>query len=310
MGRLNRIYILPTGFGFVFIAGALIMILVGASYQNNLVNMLAFFMMSLIFIAMVQTHNNLKDISLEQMIAEGGFCESEFLVTVILKNTSDQPRFNLETKLRRMKARAVYDNVHPLLPRSSLKLRTAYPALKRGRHILKDVNVSAVFPLGLFRAWILLAGETPVFIYPKPEGSLILARSQVVEQDVGSVALRGGDDFHGHRRYQTGDSVGHIDWRARAKGRPLLVKEFNQGAPAPRLVDWFQLQGLDTEARLSQLTVWVQDALASRDVFGLRLPGTVIPAAQGSAHAQRCLEALAVFTDPISRESKERSDAS
>ncbi len=307
MGRLNRIYILPTGFGFVFIAGALIMILVGASYQNNLVNMLAFFMMSLIFIAMVQTHNNLKDITLEQLVAEGAFAETEFLVTIILKNTSDQPRFNLESRLRRRKPHAAYENVHPLLPQSNLKLRTTYPALKRGRSILKDVHVSAVFPLGLFRAWILLSGETPVYVYPKPAGHLSLTRSHVVEQDVGPFAVRGGDDFYGHRRYQRGDSVGHIDWRARAKGRPLLVKEFNQGSPSPRIVDWFQLEGLETEARLSQLTVWINEAVASRDVFGLRLPGQVISPAQGPAHAQRCLEVLAVFDDRAAK--KERANA-
>ncbi|MES2965054.1 MAG: hypothetical protein V4760_14305, partial [Bdellovibrionota bacterium] len=60
--RKNRVYILPTGFGLVFIAGALVMILVGATYQNNLVNLLAFFMLSLVFIGMIQTHNNLKDV--------------------------------------------------------------------------------------------------------------------------------------------------------------------------------------------------------------------------------------------------------
>jgi uncharacterized protein (DUF58 family) len=308
MGRINRIYILPTGFGFVFIAGALVMILVGASYQNNLVNMLAFFMMSLIFIAMVQTHNNLKDIALEQMIAEGAFAETEFLVTIILKNTSDQPRFNLETRLRRLKPRAVYENVHPLLPRSNLKLRATYPAVKRGLYHLKDVHVSAVFPLGLFRAWILFSGETQVYVYPKPAGHLDLSRAQVTDLDVGTLAVRGGDDFYGHRRYQPGDSVGHIDWRARAKGRPLLVKEFNQGSPSPRLIDWFQLEGLETEARLSQLTAWINAAVLSQDVFGLRLPGQLISPAQGPAHVQRCLEALAVFDERFAQ--KERPNAS
>jgi uncharacterized protein (DUF58 family) len=298
MGRINRIYILPTGFGFVFIAGAMIMILVGASYQNNLVNMLAFFMMSLIFIAMVQTHNNLKDVALEQMIAEGGFSEGEYLVTVVLKNTAGEPRFNLETKLRRRKPLVQYENVHALLPRGVLKLRSSYPALQRGRHLLKDVHVSAVFPLGLFRAWIILPAESPVFVYPKPDGKHLLKLGALADQDLGSIAVRGGDDFYGHRRYEVGDSAGHIDWRARAKGRPLLVKEFNQGAPAPLVLDWFALDGLDTETRLSQLTLWINEAVIAREVFGLRLPGQLIAPSQGPAHAQRCLETLAVFEVP------------
>ena len=300
LGRKNRIYILPTGFGLTFISGALVMILVGASYQNNLVNMLAFFMMSLIFIAMVQTHNNLKDIGLEQLITEGGFAEGEFLVTCVLRNSSDQPRYNLETKIRRTKPKAQYENVHPLLPKSFLKLRTTYPAFKRGRYDLKDVHVSAVFPLGLFRAWIILDGAAPVYVYPKPEGTHLASRSLMNEDESsGSHVVKGGDDFYGHRRYELGDSAGHIDWRARAKGRPLLVKEFNQGVPAPRLLDWFQLGNLGTEERLSQLALWVNEATTGRQVYALRLPGQTLGPSQGPAHAQRCLEALAVFDEGL-----------
>ena len=295
MGRLNRIYILPTGFGLVFISGAMLMILVGASYQNNLVNMLAFFMMSLIFIAMVQTHNNLKDIYLSQITAEGGFSGDEYLVTIVLANKSDEPRFNLETKIRRKKPKAAYENVHPLLPKSQLKLRTSYASGKRGRYKLNDVHVSTVFPLGLFRAWVILAGETIVYVYPKPEGSLAVRPSATTNEQSGSQVVRGGEDFYGHRRFQKGDSPGHIDWRARAKKRPLLVKEFDQGSPAPTILDWHQLGDLKNEAKLSQLAVWVNECTSQRALFGLKLPGLFITPSQGSAHAQRCLECLAVY---------------
>ncbi len=295
MGRMNRIYILPTGFGGVFIAGALLMILVGASYQNNLVNMLAFFMMSLIFIGMVQTHNNLKDISLGQLITDGGFADGEFLVTVVLTNKANEPRFNLETRLRRRKPKVAYENVHPLLPKGELKLRTSYAAGARGLYKLNDVSVSTIFPLGLFRAWIVLPGETTVCVYPKPEGSRLTRFGTDVSEAASSMMIRGGDDFHGHRRYQIGDSPGHIDWRARAKKRPLLVKEFDQGAPVPLILDWNQTPFMPTEARLSQLSLWVNDCTARRDAFGLRLPGVFIAAGMGLSHTQRCLEALAAF---------------
>lgn len=295
MGRLNRIYILPTGFGAVFIAGALLMILVGASYQNNLVNMLAFFMMSLIFIAMVQTHNNLKDISLEQISAEGGFAGDEFLVTAVLSNKAADTRYNLETRLRRLRPKVAYENVHPLLPKGQLKLRTSYVAPERGLYRLRDVNVSAVFPLGLFRAWLILPGETHVYIYPHAHGQRTpRGRIETIEMS-GSLSVRGGDDFFGHRRYQVGDSPGHIDWRARAKKRPLLVKEFDQGAPQPIVFDWNDLEGLGIEERLSQLAAWINEAGARRDAYGLRLPGVFIPANHGLSHLRRCLEALAVF---------------
>ncbi|RYZ67387.1 MAG: DUF58 domain-containing protein [Proteobacteria bacterium] len=297
MGRKNRIYILPTGFGYVFIAGALIMILVGASYQNNLVNMLAFFMMSLVFIAMVQTHNNLKDVGLEQTVADGGYAGQEFLVTTVLTNSSDEARFNLEAKLNRKKPKVAYENVQPLSPKSFLKLRSTYTAAKRGRYTFNDVSVSTIFPLGLFRSWIRLEAKTQVWIYPEPKGDRLLPRGVAADAVPGAAAVRGGEDYHGHRRYVMGDTYTHIDWKARAKGRPLLIKEFNDGAPAPIFLDWTALEGLDTEARLSQLCKWVNDAALKRDPFGLRLPGSIIQPGIGVGHAQRCLEALASYED-------------
>lgn len=298
MGRKNRIYILPTGFGCVFIAGALIMILVGASYQNNLVNMLAFFMMSLVFIAMVQTHNNLKDIVLEQTIADGGFAGQEFLVTTVLANSSDEARFNLEAKLNRQKPKVAYENVQPLLAKSSLKLRSSYNAGTRGRYVFNDVSVSTIFPLGLFRSWIRLESETNVWVYPEPKGDRVLPRGIASDAVQGAAAVRGGEDYHGHRRYEFGDTYTHIDWKARAKGRPLLIKEFNDGAPAPIYLDWQSLEGVETEARLSQLSKWVNDAALKREPFGLKIPGVSIAPGIGHSHAQRCLEALASHETP------------
>lgn len=292
--RKNRVYIVPTGFGLVFIAGALIMILVGATYQNNLVNLLAFFMLSLVFIAMIQTHNNLKDVKLEQMLADNGYAGSDFLVTSVIGNPTREIRFNLETKLRKRTPKSIYENFQPLLPDGTIKLRASYPCDRRGSYEIHDLKVETVFPLGLFRAWMWMETKTNYFVYPEPKGKRKFPVGLTSDPVSGVARQRGGDDFYGHRRYQIGDAAGHIDWKARARGRPLLVKEFNDGAPAPILLDWFALEDLETEDRLSQLTAWVDDATRKRIVFGLRLPNLVIPPSTGAQHAQRCLEALAV----------------
>lgn len=296
MGRKGRIYILPTGFGLLFIGGALMMILVGATYQNNLVNLLAFFMLSLIFIAMVQTHNNLKDVSVEAVEAENGYKDGQHLVTTVLSNSARDPRFNLEFSLRRKPAASIYENTQPLLPKGLVKLKASYPALSRGKYVLDEVKIHTMYPLGLFRAWTWLPNKTTYYVYPKPGGQLPFPRGTVGSEDAHvQMATKGGEDFAGHRRYENGDSLGHIDWKAKARGRPLLIKEFNEGAPAPITLDWYQLdEELDTERKLSQLTQWVDEAVRRRAVFGLRIPGRTIQPSQGLQHAQVCLQALAV----------------
>ena len=54
---------------------------------------------------------------------------------------------------------------------------------------------------------------------------------------------------------------------------------------------------LGTEEKLSRLTRWVLDAHASGLSYGLRLPGKKIEPANGDAHRQKCLEALALFVE-------------
>jgi uncharacterized protein (DUF58 family) len=291
----NRIYILPTRFGLVFVTGAVVMILIGAGYQNNLVNLLAYFMLSLVFISMIQTQNNLKDISVAALETEGGFAGRDFLVTTIVANGSREPRFNLETGLKRQVLISLYENVHPVLPQSNLKLRASFAARTRGRHQVREVKVSSMFPLGLFRAWCWYKIESDVFIYPEPKGDLPLPLRGVAS-DAGVVAqFESGEDFHGHRKFQEGDSARHIDWKAHARGRPLLIKEFKDGAPQSTLLDWNSLSGLESEARLSQLSKWIEDARRAQIPFGLRLPHRTFPPGHGALHSIQCLKALAEY---------------
>ena len=110
------------------------------------------------------------------------------------------------------------------------------------------------------------------------------------EQSFGS-----GDDFAGVRDYVPGESQRHIDWKAVARGQPLMTKEFvaeNEGAVA---LNFFDLPFPDLEEKLSQLTLWVIEAERARQPYALRLPGVEISPAVGQMHFHRCLRALSLF---------------
>ncbi|HVK61534.1 MAG TPA: DUF58 domain-containing protein [Bdellovibrionales bacterium] len=297
MKRQSRVYILPTAFGYLFLSGALIMMLIGATYQNNLVNLLAFFMMSLVFISMVQTHNNLKDVELQKLIGENAFAHTEYVVGFVLGNPTKETRHALEVDLKKKTPHLVLENNLPLLAHGNLKLKVSYKAGARGKMRVQQAKVHTAYPLGLFRAWIWLESQTDVFIYPEPKKFRSSPVTEASEAKAIPQSHKGGDDFHGHRRYHVGDPFGHIDWKAHARGRPLLVKEFNDGAPSPYVFEWKQLDGLSFEERLSTLSYWIDDAAKRNLVFGLKMPGVNIAPAQGIQHVQRCLEALAVYEE-------------
>jgi uncharacterized protein (DUF58 family) len=301
-----RIYILPTGFGFLFLFGAVLMIFIGAAYQNNLVNMLAFFMLSLIFVSMVQTANNLKDVVVEAIEVEGGHAGREFVVTSVLRNSGKDPRFNLETNLNKKKPRLAYENVQPLLPLSRIKLRASYSAGRRGKETTNTLTVHTTYPLGLFRSWVKIEHPSEYYIYPALKGSMPLPSGGQGQTASHLANQKGGDDFHGHRRYVIGDSFNHIDWKARARGRPLLIKEFSEGSPQALAFSYDSLSHLEPEDRLSQLAQWIDQARTRRLPYLLILPDLVIPPGHGHTHAVRCFEALATF---VPRNQKEPSRA-
>ena len=291
-----RIYILPTRFGIGFVSGAVVMILIGASYQNNLVNMLAFFLLSVTFISMIQTHNNLKDVRLALVESDGGFAGDEFVVTAVLANQAASPRFNLNARLRREKPRSIYDRFLPLPARATIRLRSSYPAARRGKYRAKGVSVSTTFPLGLFRAWINFSSPVDYYVYPVPKGERPLPTT---ESDEGTAQVHdiGGEDFHGHRKFQNGDSHRHVDWKAHARGRQYLVKRFNEGAPRAIHLDWSALKGLPVEERLSQMSRWVDDARKRKLIYSFAIPKRRIAPGHGHHHAVQCLQALAEFDE-------------
>src|SRR5262249_47476384 len=109
-------------------------------------------------------------------------------------------------------------------------------------------------------------------------------------------SLRDGtEDFRGFRDYVQGDSPRHIHWKALARGAPLLVKEYAAASQTPVVFDLDDVRARDTENRLSQLCRWIVEADRNGAVYGLGLPGVLIPLASGPVHRRRCLTALARF---------------
>jgi uncharacterized protein (DUF58 family) len=104
-----------------------------------------------------------------------------------------------------------------------------------------------------------------------------------------------GDDFSGMRPYIHGESQRHIDWRAVARGQPLITKQFTTEEEGVVHLDFSVLRLTDVEERLSQLTLWVIEAERARRPYGLRLPGAEIPPAIGQAHFHQCMRALSLF---------------
>lgn len=180
----------------------------------------------------------------------------------------------------------------------TLAMSVALPAVEIGVEPSIRVRLRSSYPLGLFCAEREVVITHPRKIHPQAEGLLSLPAADPALAGAGleaghSAGQSGseGDDFAGLREWQLGDSLRHVDWRAVARGRPLLVKQWTSGAGGSVTLDWSKLE-LEPLARASQMARWIETCESSSTPYALRLPESEIAVNLGPVHAQRCLDAL------------------
>jgi uncharacterized protein (DUF58 family) len=290
---VRQVYIWFTRYGGLFLLCLLLMLLGAINYMNSLGYLLSFLLGGLGLVALLHTWRGLMGLRLEGGKAEPVFAGQEAVFQLQLANPRRYDRLALRLQTRA--GTEVTDDL-PAGERHNLALR--HPTERRGELALGRITLSTVFPLGLFRAWSYLDLGLSCLVYPRPLGNGPLPlRPTGAAGDEGACGS-GTDDFIGPRPYRPGDSPQHLDWKALARERGLVSKEF-AGACATRVVlDWDDLPGVEPELRLSILCRFVLMAAAQESPFQLRLPGLAIPEGRGEVHRHRCLAALARFQPP------------
>ena len=282
----RRVYILPTGNGIAFAATLLATLLGSLNYQNNLGLFFTFLMGAVALVSMHHCWFNLLGIRVGARDAIPVFRGQAACFPVFLEELRDKPRGTI----------CVRDAACTLLgpgEKRPLTLRMATP--RRGEQRLEHVVVETRHPLGLFRAWSRVRVRARVLVYPRPAVRAAQPlREESVEHHARGDCIIGADDFVGPRPYRQGDSPRQVDWKALARERGLVIKQFGGDHAARVWLDWQQHDG-GTEHRLARLARQVIEANERGLGFGLRLPGRVIDPGRGDGHKHRCLETLARF---------------
>lgn len=292
--RFGRVYIIPTGFGFAFTGGAVFMLMIGSAYENNLVNLLGFFMLAILFTAMIATHNNINGIEISRVETVFGFAGEHFPVSMVVHNTTKSAKSNCDFKIRGFKKIAQYDARSVIPPRGETRLLASFESPARGEHDLSRFTLSTTAPFGLFYAWQIRPSDAVATIYPRRIGALNW--SENTGAAVGNLTrASGAEDYKEHRLYQMGDNLRRVDWFAYARGRQLMTKEFDEPAGTGLYFDFQKLSNVEVETRLEQLAKWVDLAINRGQPFTLALPGKKMGPDQGLAFAHRAWSELAKY---------------
>ena len=287
----RQIYILPTGAGVFYAAVVLSMVLGSLNFQNNLGLFFGFFLTGVGLIAMHRCWFNLLGLEVQVRAGPPVFAGSPAQFEVVLRNERSSSRSDLRAVGTGKSGSGIHLDSHD---QQSLSLSIA--SERRGLLRLPVVEIETRHPMHLFRAWCLADSAAACLIYPRPADL-----APPASQDAGDARRRhrskaeGSEDFLGPREYRRGDSLRRLDWKALARERGLMIKQFGAELGGSTWIDWSDLESGDPERRIALLARQVLDAAQTGQRFGLRLPGVEIPLDRGETQAHRCLETLALF---------------
>ncbi|MGH3848617.1 MAG: DUF58 domain-containing protein, partial [Pseudonocardiaceae bacterium] len=250
--------------------------------------LLTFFLAALGVVAMLHTFRNVHGLRVRWRAPEPVFAGDNAVFPLLIENPSRHGRYALDVATSPDNRQTLNVSQEPGVTRIALR------AEQRGMLRPGKITVETRYPLGLFRAWARLSPDVYCLVYPRPARADLPLPPPAGDAGAGKTIVAGNEELQFLRVYRQGDSPRRLAWHAYARGRGLLTKQFAADEGGEVWLDFAQVPGAGTEAKLSRLTRWVLDADAAGIPFGLRLPGGEVPPATGEAQRRLCLERLAL----------------
>ncbi len=237
------------------------MLIAGLNYNSNLGLAFAFLMASVALVTMHHCNRNLLGLQVDVTAEVDAFAGGEASFDFVLRNDSSVDRRDVEIRclgaagMRSVLGRIERDGSGR---RSGGAARSDPDCPVRAAHALSlrlvpRLDLCAGLADRLRRS---RAARQPRRCRPSG-GSGHAARSEA----------RGDEDFAGLRAYEPGMPLKHMAWKVLARGGEAAVRSYSSLAAQPEWLEWSSLEGQDTEARLSQLCLWVLESEAAQRVY-------------------------------------------
>jgi uncharacterized protein (DUF58 family) len=243
--RLDLAFQVTAG-GVIFVSIFTVVAFAAWNTGNNLLFLVFSVLASTLFVAWTAARVSLRDLVVSARFPDHIFAGDPAPVIVIVSNTKRLlPSFSVvveaSSRAEAFEPRRIFGRRRPrerkrvlayfmYVPhRAKVEQRVEQTFERRGRVFVTGFEISTKFPFGFFRLRRRLrARDVEIIVYPKPEVAgdelhlLPINAGQLDAQRRGA-----GHDLHSLREYQPHDDMRHIDWKATARQKRLIVREFN-----------------------------------------------------------------------------------
>lgn len=287
----KRIYILPSAFGWLY-GFVIITITIGAiNYQLNTAYFFVFLLAIIALLSMWQTHQNIKDISIQCMQIDDVEQGHPAKVTLFIYS-KDQPRYAL---IFSYKKGEVVTLEHTPAKGGKIILPIATPA--RGKFKLPPIKIYSYYPLGIFRVWTYLYFDLEYYVYPAARSPGFWPNAITQQSQQENLMYHPGEDELYELKSVDNPWVqaSRIAWKISARGQGWYLKTLTSPAGEYWLFSLDALKTRDIETDLQHLSYWIQTADQQRQAYALELGDNITKFAFGAEHRKHCLRKLAVY---------------
>ena len=295
----RTIYIIPTKAGIGILLMVIILLITGINYQNNLMYLFAFWLLTLMVWNFILGFYNLYQLILTAVHTKNGF-EGEtvqFQVALSTKRKGSRQCYLQLNEFFDIKKGG--KSFHIDLNRNDRELWTVEVATKkRGPLPLPRIHIYSTYPFGFAHAFSYVNLDLQTWVYPKPQPSKLATREREngEQQQQRHTSQQGqGMDFDSLKAYEIGDKVQRIHWQQYAKTGVLLTKQFANESGDSLWIRWQDFSYMPIEQRLRHLSFLIQQASEHYHLYGLDMPTGRVTPNTGDIHKHQCLLMLAQY---------------
>lgn len=319
---MQSIFVLPTVFGWGFLITAIGLFLLGTNYQNNLMLLLSYTLMSLQLLALFHSYLNFARLTFK-VGKISHICANEILMvpfSVVSRDrqakakpagllqfswliyqqspqqktvpTTTTPRVQSNTSGSNQEINTCPSVTTLDLDKDPHEFSVPLRFIQRGRYALPRLTCESVYPLGLFRCWTHLDFAQHLLVYPAPIKGCVDTVAFGNEYSR-HIATTGSEDFFALNAYKEGDPLNRVSWKHVAKNGQWVSKEFSNQQGIAQLLTLDPT--LKLEKALSHLSYHIYSLHQQQQSYGLKLANTTIAPGNSSKHKKQCLKALALY---------------
>jgi len=286
----DRVYIVPTKVGLIFSVLLLTLLIGSINYEKSLGFVLTFLLVGVGNVALLSTWRNIAGLKLKSIATSSVFAGDPANFSVRLIN--HRP-FNRHSII--ISQLGIDHDIVDCPANSNQTIQFSVKTNSRGRLDAGRFRLYSEFPTGLFVAWTWVDLSMSCLVYPAPEKKYDLPMIDLSNDGDNDFSGRGMENFNHLRRYNPGDNINRISWKASAKTDTLFTKEFIGSKPVTHWINWDEIPARDTEHRLSIITTLIIEAKKHQQYYGIKLPGKTIEPGNDDKHYHHCLTTLALY---------------